>query len=157
MRSFDLRQLDHSTILFESSSNAGRTRGTPLLRLAFNPNDANSVAIIHANCPYITILDVRSPGIAVAELKSHQGAINGIAWWGGHDENAMLASVSDDAQVLLWDLAHTNAYGERLPRQLNLPSAAYTAPGEVNAVAWGSGREYLATGLGNGSVRCVRV
>jgi len=221
VRSFDLRDLGHSTILYESSnpgpsssasSAANSARGAPLLRLAFNPNDANSVAVIHADCPIITILDVRSPGIAVAELVSHTSAVNGIAWcgssngsssgnglssaaspngygadYGGTEAqqgNSLLASVSDDCQVLLWDLArpNTNASNQSdhsgssaagggggnnsssrnsknphaLPRTIGLPNAAYTASSEINAVAWGGGREYLAIGMGN-TIRCVRL
>lgn len=165
VRSFDLRHLDHSTILFESSStsSAGRARGAALLRLAYNPNDPNSVAVIHADSPQITILDVRSPGIAVAELQSHSASVNGIAWCGGSTaeyDNGMLASVGDDGQVMLWDMLRPNAQTQAkqtLPRPIGLPNAVYTAPSEINAVAWGGGREYLAVAMGNGAVRCLRV
>jgi WD repeat-containing protein 68 len=101
----------------------------PLLRLAFNPTDPNTLAVIHADNNLISILDVRSPGLPLAELYSHAGPVNGMAWCGtsgsigtsqnGHGGgeysdggNAMLATVSDDHQVLLWDLLRPNPQGE---------------------------------------------
>lgn len=175
VRSFDLRQLDHSTILYESPSVDGsRLRGSPLLRLAFNPTDPNSVAVIHADSPVVTILDVRSPGLAVAELRSHASAVNGIAWQGGlsgsgspvngyadyaETGSALLASVSDDCQVLLWDLHHPNTQAgakQALPRQYGLANSASSAPAPIDNVVWGSGREYIGIAMGN-TVRCMRV
>jgi WD repeat-containing protein 68 len=226
-RSFDLRQLDHSTILYESSSaaqNGGNTpgrqdgrssgsgsggnnngtsqpqrssaRGSPLLRVAYNPVDANSLAIIHQDSSVITILDVRSPGLALAELRGHKAAVNGFAWAGaspahssspsqqdpysphGHQhttssgsggsaagqENSMLASVGDDGQVLMWDLNNPNegtsagsvSRQSALPRQFGLPNAACSMPQEVNSIAWGGGRQYMAVGMGR-TVRVLRL
>lgn len=151
----------------------------PLLRLAFNPTDPNTLAVIHADNNLISILDVRSPGLPLAELHSHAGPVNGIAWCGtsgtvgtsanGHagdhtdGGNAMLASVSDDHQVLLWDLLRPNPQGESgqrkpqpMPRPIGLPNAAYNAPRQIDSVAWGAGRDYLAITMGN-TVRCLRV
>jgi WD repeat-containing protein 68 len=185
VRSFDLRALETSTILYdhESASNhtnvsdTKRGRGVPLLRLAFNPTDPNTLAVIHADNHIISILDVRSPGLPLAELHSHTAAVNGIAWCGStvsntsngisneyqDNGNAMLASISDDHQVLLWDLLRPNPQGEPgqrkpqpLPRPIGLPNAAYNAPRQIDSVAWGAGREYLAITMGN-VVRCLRV
>ncbi|KAL7006829.1 hypothetical protein EMMF5_003715 [Cystobasidiomycetes sp. EMM_F5] len=174
VRSFDLRQLDHSTILYESAStNGSRARGTPLLRLAFNPNDANTMAVLHADSPIITVLDVRSPGLAIAELRSHSAAVNGIAWQGSsassnssngyHDYpdtgSAMLASVGDDSQVLLWNTIQPNSENRQkqtLPRTFSLPNSAATMPFAVDSVAWGGGRDYLAIAMGD-TVRCMRL
>ncbi|KAK9900624.1 WD40 repeat-like protein [Cystobasidium minutum MCA 4210] len=195
VRSFDLRALETSTILYDhesasaSSGDSKRSgRGTPLLRLAFNPTDPNTLAVVHADNPSISILDVRSPGLPLAELHSHTAPVNGIAWCGssvgsgntntstnGYSNNgeytdgsgagnAMLASISDDHQVLLWDLMRPNPQGEAggqrkpqpLPRPIGLPNAAYTAPRQLDSVAWGAGREYLAVTMGD-TVRCLRV
>lgn len=188
VRSFDLRALETSTILYDHESasahtNSGdpkRGRGMPLLRLAFNPSDPNTLAVVHADNPSISILDVRSPGLPLAELHSHTGPVNGIAWCGSSGSgsnsssngyngdyadggNAMLASISDDQQVLLWDLMRPNPQGESgqrkpqpLPRPIGLPNAAYNAPKQLDSVAWGAGREYLAVTMGD-TVRCLRV
>lgn len=187
VRSFDLRALETSTILYDhesanahtNPSDGKRGRGMPLLRLAFNPTDPNTLAVIHADNNLISILDVRSPGLPLAELYSHAGPVNGMAWCGtsgsvgtsqnGHSSdyleggNAMLAAVSDDHQVLLWDLLRPNPQGESgqrkpqpMPRPIGLPNAAYNAPRQIDSVAWGAGREYLAITMGN-TVRCLRV
>lgn len=186
VRSFDLRALETSTILYDHESASAhtnpadgkRSRGVPLLRLAFNPTDPNTLAVVHADNPVISILDVRSPGLPLAELHSHTGPVNGIAWCGSSTSssssngfngeyqdsgNAMLASISDDQQVLLWDLMRPNPQGESgqrkpqpLPRPIGLPNAAYNAPRQLDSVAWGSGREYLAVTMEK-TVRCLRV
>ena len=127
------------------------------MRVAYNPTDANSLAVIHANSGQITILDVRSPGLAVAELKGHSSSVNGIAWCGGEQENAMLASVGDDAQVYMWDLNRpSESSRQTLPRTVGLPNAACSLQAEANSVVWGGGRGYLAVGMGR-TVRCLRV
>jgi WD repeat-containing protein 68 len=106
---FDLRALEHSTILYESASSSSKannnnnnngiggagpnspssssssTTTTPLLRLAFNPTDANTLAIIHQDVNEVLVLDIRSPGVPVAELRAHKAAVNSVAWSGdGH-------------------------------------------------------------------------
>ncbi|KAG8804983.1 hypothetical protein FRC19_008162 [Serendipita sp. 401] len=100
LRAFDLRSLEHSTILYETpvakptrpnpgTSPAPRTTSSSLLRIAFNPNDANYMATFHQESSEIQVLDMRSPGQPVADLKSHKGQVNSIAW--GRSD-AMLAT-----------------------------------------------------------------
>lgn len=52
-RTFDLRSLEHSTVLFETENNL------PLLKLAWNRLDSNYVAVIAMDQSYVTILDIR--------------------------------------------------------------------------------------------------
>ncbi|CAO1617102.1 unnamed protein product [Sympodiomycopsis kandeliae] len=107
VRVFDLRSLEHSTIIYETagpppptssrpgtgmstgSSRNGSTAGggggsgsgaAPLLRIAFNPWDANYLATFHLESDSIQILDVRAPGLPILELKGHRGGINAVAW-----------------------------------------------------------------------------
>ena len=109
VRVFDLRSLEHSTIIYEtagppppasasrpgtgmsnaSSSRNGSTAGgggggtgpaAPLLRIAFNPWDANYLATFHLESDSIQILDVRAPGLPILELKGHKAGINAVAW-----------------------------------------------------------------------------
>lgn len=120
VRTFDLRSLDHSTILFESpppagppphqkaphlnpSSSGGSASGgagasgtsarngaissppltpAPLLRLKFNPADPNYIAVSSSMGTELHILDVRVPGVPVADLRGHSSAVNGMAWSG---------------------------------------------------------------------------
>lgn len=100
LRAFDLRALEHSTILYETpigkggratnTSPSSRITSAALLRIAFNPNDANYMATFHLDSSDVQILDMRSPGQPVAELRAHNGQVNAIGW--GSSETNMLAS-----------------------------------------------------------------
>ncbi|GJE95324.1 WD40 repeat domain-containing protein [Phanerochaete sordida] len=179
LRAFDLRSLEHSTILYETpppksappaSSNGGSTPGSPgtsarphtspLLRIAFNPADSNYMATFHQDGRDVQILDMRSPGQPVMELHAHQAPINALAWSaGGGTEPPLLATASDDCQLLLWDLAgqasaspaprsgHTHGPGstaglsasprpETKKRIVQDPVMAYTGPSEIVNAAW---------------------
>lgn len=153
VRVFDLRSLEHSTIIYEtgtaptesrpgtsmsSSSRATSTRGAPaapLLRIAFNPWDANYLATFHLESDSVQILDVRAPGSPILELRGHSSAVNAIAWGPPSigagalgPSKGMVCSAADDAQVLVYDLASTtlrtaSAQGRR-SRNGHAPSPA---------------------------------
>lgn len=103
VRMFDLRSLEHSTILYEAtpaplppaasgtpkngptSSGAAAAPGTlpsPLLRLAFSPTSPTYVSVCHADSADVQILDTRSPGTPAMEVRGHSGPVNGMAWGG---------------------------------------------------------------------------
>ncbi|KAF8601846.1 WD40 repeat-like protein [Ceratobasidium sp. AG-I] len=164
LRAFDLRSLEHSTILYETPTPApaavkveeGTTRAatTSLLRVAFNPLDANYLATFHMDSSNVQVLDMRNPGQPVVELKGHRGAVSAIGW--GAAEGSMLASAGDDCQVLVWDLTSTmvaaSAGQQQQTRGPGLasprppdgattrtvydPAMAYTAPAEISNIAW---------------------
>jgi DDB1- and CUL4-associated factor 7 len=102
LRAFDLRSLEHSTILYEtptpknvppptaSPTPSARPLTSPLLRIAFNPADANYMSTFHLDGSEMQILDMRSPGQPVFELKAHRAQINALGW--GSPENPLLAS-----------------------------------------------------------------
>lgn len=102
LRAFDLRSLEHSTILYETPTGKPRpaagVRGSPstrsgsaaLLRIAFNPNDANYMATFHLDSADVQMLDMRSPGQPVAELRAHQGEVNAIGW--GKSDSHLLST-----------------------------------------------------------------
>ena len=60
--------------MFETPDN------TPLLRVAWNKQDPNYVAVIGAESERVIILDVRVPSVAVTELTGHVGPVNSVAW-----------------------------------------------------------------------------
>ncbi|KAM0789994.1 hypothetical protein ACM66B_005324 [Microbotryomycetes sp. NB124-2] len=205
VRMFDLRSLEHSTILYEatapvpaasngstsgsknngvnpsspnpstsSKSGSSATQPSPLLRLAFSPHAPSYLSVCHADSSDVQILDIRSPGVPVLELKAHQGAVNGIAWGGstlaggggGDGGPGSLATCSDDCTLLLWDLSsnvatpqQSGSSGSRAqPAQaktISNPAMAYSAPSEVNAVACSVGGDWVAAGCGK-LVRCLR-
>lgn len=121
VRMFDLRSLEHSTIIYEPTEkrdekgSPGRMSPTkaqqmmsfapPLLRLAASPHDAHLLATFASDSNIIRILDVRQPGQALLELRGHQAAVNSIEW--SPTRRGMLASGGDDSLVLVWDLLHS--------------------------------------------------
>jgi len=170
LRAFDLRSLDHSTILYEtpskpvakppatpgrpnpSSSAPPITRGPtqPLLRIAFNPLDSNFLATFHAESSDVQILDMRSPGRPVVEMKGHRANVNAVGW--SSLENGLVSSAADDCQLLLWDLSSTGVLPSRptpssrsphpestptVPtRGVTDPTLAYFSPSEINNMVW---------------------
>ncbi|SPQ26347.1 c5d394de-0fc1-46aa-af6d-ba0530ba807f [Thermothielavioides terrestris] len=118
VRMFDLRSLEHSTIIYEPSAkderdaNGGRISPTlaqqtlshppPLLRLATSPHDQHLLATFAQDSNVVRILDARQPGQALLELRGHAGAVNCVEW--SPLRRGTLASGADDCQVLIWDL-----------------------------------------------------
>lgn len=74
VRMFDLRQLEHSTIIYEDPQHRS------LLRLAWNKQDANYLATFAIDSTEVVILDVRIPCTPVARLSNHRSGVNGMAW-----------------------------------------------------------------------------
>lgn len=74
IRHFDIRNLEHSTIIFESPDQ------TPLVRLAWNREDPNLLATIMMNSNKVIILDLRYPMASLHELCGHSNCVNAIAW-----------------------------------------------------------------------------
>ncbi|KAI8994070.1 WD40 repeat-like protein [Trametes punicea] len=162
LRAFDLRSLEHSTILYEtpapknvpppssSPSSSARPPTSPLLRIAFNPADSNYMSTFHMDGTDVQILDMRSPGQPVMELKAHRAQVNALGW--SSTDSQLLATAGDDCQLLLWDLApHTQApaasprnasTGLSSPRPdvkkrvLTDPMMAYTGAAEISSLAW---------------------
>lgn len=66
VRMFDLRHLEHSTIIYEARR--------PLLRLAWNRQDPNYIAALAMDVSEVIILDVRVPCTPVAKLSNHRAA-----------------------------------------------------------------------------------
>ena len=101
LRAFDLRSLEHSTILYETPapknipppsapSTSARPPTSPLLRISFNPADSNYMSTFHMDGADVQILDMRSPGQPVMELRGHHAAINALGW--GSVERPLLAT-----------------------------------------------------------------
>ncbi|KIM32051.1 hypothetical protein M408DRAFT_64009 [Serendipita vermifera MAFF 305830] len=193
LRAFDLRSLEHSTILYETpvaktvppphrptqpgTSPAPRTTSSSLLRIAFNPNDANYMATFHLDSNDVQILDMRSPGQPVVDLRAHRGQLNAVAWG---KSDAMLATGGDDGQLLVWDLSPKNLASphnasksstrdSKKRNTLTDPILAYSAPSEISNLTWSpvippfqlasgyiAGGEWVAATMGK-TIRCLRV
>lgn len=121
VRMFDLRHLEHSTIIFEEPSRV------PLLRLACNKQDHNYIATFAQDSNEVIILDVRIPCTPVAKLNNHRATVNGMAW--APHSSCHICTAGDDNQALIWDI-------HSMPRPVDDPILAYQAEGEVNQVHW---------------------
>ncbi|KAK1427814.1 hypothetical protein QVD17_16509 [Tagetes erecta] len=123
VRVFDLRDKEHSTIIYESPQ-----PDTPLLRLAWNKQDLRYMATILMDSNKIVILDIRSPTLPVAELERHKGSVNAIAWAPVSCQH--ICSGGDDSQALIWELPTVAG-----PNGID-PMSMYTAGAEINQVQW---------------------
>jgi len=121
IRMFDLRSLEHSTIIYESPELV------PLLRLSWNKQDPNYLATFLMDQNHVVILDIRSPAEPVAELKGHHQPVNSIAWVS--HSSCHICSGGDDCQALIWDLSP-------LPKPIVDPILAYNAEAEINSLEW---------------------
>lgn len=125
LRAFDLRSLEHSTILYEtpapknvppptaSPSSSARPPTSPLLRIAFNPADSNYMSTFHMDGTDVQILDMRSPGQPVMELRAHRGQINALGW--GSTTNPLLASAGTLSLAYLCVAITEAGHRRRLP------------------------------------------
>jgi WD repeat-containing protein 68 len=122
VRMFDLRSLEHSTIIYESPDL------DPLLRLEWNKQDPNYLATFMVDSRRSVILDIRVPSLPVAELGGHLGCVNAVAW--APHSSCHICTAGDDSQALIWDLS-------AMPkRPVDDPILAYNADGEINNLQW---------------------
>ncbi|KAJ6140586.1 hypothetical protein N7470_010382 [Penicillium chermesinum] len=162
VRMFDLRSLEHSTIIYEptdkveqrpvmSPGNASPSGPSssgmfppPLLRIAASPHDAHLLATFSQDSSVVRVLDVRQPGQALLELKGHGAPLNCVEW--SPSKRGHLASGADDSLVLIWDLinqhnavplspqAHTP--GTPATTSERGPTAAWQCDYEVSNISW---------------------
>ncbi|TKR60310.1 hypothetical protein L596_027574 [Steinernema carpocapsae] len=123
-RMFDLRNLQHSTIVYEDPLHH------PLMRLAWNNKDSHYLATFAMDANEVIIIDIRVPCNPLAKLNNHRLCVNGVAW--APHSHSHICTAGDDHQALIWDL--------RTMQQRNVedPILAYQAGGEVNQVHWSS-------------------
>lgn len=142
VRMFDLRQLEHSTIIYEEASH------TPLLRLAWNKQDPHFLSTFALDSLETIILDTRMHTTPVARLSNHRAPVNGMAW--APHSSCHICTSADDHQALIWDI-------QPMPRAIEDPILAYTAEGEINNVQWASNQpDWIAISY-NQSVEILRV
>ncbi|GJR17370.1 WD repeat-containing protein LWD1 [Tanacetum coccineum] len=116
VRVFDLRDKEHSTIIYESSE-----PDTPLVRLGWNKQDPRYMATIIMDSAKVVVLDIRFPTLPVVELQRHQASVNAIAW--APHSSCHICTAGDDSQALIWDLS---SMGQPVEGVLD-PKFRYTA------------------------------
>ncbi|XP_047124721.1 DDB1- and CUL4-associated factor 7 [Hydra vulgaris] len=142
VRMFDLRHLEHSTIIYEEPHHIG------LLRLAWNKQDPNYLATFAVESLETVILDMRMPCTPVARLSNHRAPVNGIAW--APHSSCHICTSADDHQALIWDI-------QQMPRAIEDPILAYTAEGEINNVQWATNQPDWISISYNKSIEILRV
>lgn len=173
LRMFDLRALEHSTIVYETappsksilintaSSTTDSSDGA-LLRVAWNKLDNNYLATFAHNSRSVLVLDIRVPAVPVATLVA-SSSISSISWAphsSGHlVSSSTLVNIGDDGSALVWDLAaiDKSASSSLGQQQVHKPVLSYGAHMPVNSVAWGSANpDWIAITMDDG-LECVRV
>ncbi len=133
LRAFDLRSLEHSTILYETKDNRA------LARIAFGQKEQHYLTTFGMGDEKALVLDMRSPGVPVVELSGHRGALGAIGWGGesgaaaggggwvaflGNDGRirtqaylhpSILILTGDDSQLLLYDLTQPLPFPQTAP------------------------------------------
>jgi WD repeat-containing protein 68 len=143
VRMFDLRSLEHSTIIYESPNLDA------LLRLEWNKQDPNYLATFMVDSRRTIILDIRVPSLPVAELGGHLGCVNATAW--APHSSCHICTAGDDSQALIWDLTSMQK------RPVEDPILAYNATGEINNLQWSAAQPDWVSIAFNDKLQILRV
>jgi len=120
VRLFDLRNLNHSTIIYETKGNSA------INKLAWNLQTTTLIAALSLDKNIIYIFDSRmNSNVSLDELNLHKEPVTGCVW--APDNPIQLCSVSEDCNVII-----SNVNCE--PYQSN--NISYTAPCPINNVDW---------------------
>ncbi|KAI8904986.1 WD40-repeat-containing domain protein [Gorgonomyces haynaldii] len=125
VRMFDLRSLEHSTILYESSTDKQQA----LLRIGWNQQDPNYLATFQQDSNSLVILDTRVPAIPVTELIGHDAPLSCFQW-APHSSTHILTG-GDDGQALVWDISNMGKQ-----KHIREPLLAYTNTDEIHNCSW---------------------
>mmetsp|Transcript_22412 Transcript_22412/g.25945 ORF Transcript_22412/g.25945 Transcript_22412/m.25945 type:complete len:364 (-) Transcript_22412:161-1252(-) len=122
VRMFDLRELEHCTVVYESPTMS------PLLRVTWNKLDEFYLSTFSMDSTEVVVVDIRYPSAAVGVLKNfHTQAINSIAW--APHSATHLATAGEDCTAAIWDL-------NDLPNVAPACHLSFTAEKPINHVAW---------------------
>lgn len=146
VRLFDLRSLEHSTIIYESPDM------TPLLRLRWNTRNPNYLATIAMDSSEVVILDIRQPSLPVATLEhktsTNSNCVNAVSW--APHSAVHLASGGDGCLGLIWNISS-------IPKRIEDPAFSYGAGASISNLQWApSHSEWLAITMEN-NLQVLRV
>lgn len=121
-RIFDLREMEHCTVVYESPELA------PLLRVAWNKIDQTYLATFAADGTEVVVIDIRYPSVPVGALKNnHTQPINSINW--APHSTTHLASAGEDCTANIWDLTD-------LPNVTPQCCLKFKADQPINSISW---------------------
>ncbi|CAI5756894.1 unnamed protein product [Candida verbasci] len=165
MRVFDLRSLEHSTIIYEPTPPTSTTSSNQNLSTTFNSKalltlstsniDQHHLATVGINSNQIIIIDMRMPGLPVAIIDGslngmNNAAINSIKY---HPTSNYLVSGGDDCQSLVWDLTNLSKGNDKNQSGfvIDTPVLAYEEDLEINNVCWRQNQgDYMGIVSGKG-------
>eukprot|EP00792_Barthelona_sp_PAP020_P005190 TRINITY_DN2544_c0_g1_i1.p1 TRINITY_DN2544_c0_g1~~TRINITY_DN2544_c0_g1_i1.p1 ORF type:complete len:355 (+),score=80.56 TRINITY_DN2544_c0_g1_i1:50-1066(+) len=123
VRMFDLRNLGHSTILYESP--LVNNKAIPMAKISWNKKASHLLSCIPLDGSSVTIIDVRAPNKAVSELRAHKNGVNAAAWSPTSSKN--IATSGDDKYTFIWDIS-------KFP--IEYPFLAYCSKGPNENLKW---------------------
>ncbi|KAH7827806.1 putative WD40 repeat protein [Monocercomonoides exilis] len=127
VRLFDLRNLEHSTIIYESP------KYTPLLRVKWSHVEPNYLATLIMDDPTVIILDIRQPSLPLLQLKGHAHATTSMDW--SPSSQHFIATGSEDQHTFIWDIRPDKKEKEK-QREIKDPYLSYDAHRPINCVSW---------------------
>jgi WD repeat-containing protein 68 len=120
IRLFDLRSLEHSTIMYETKD--------PISKIAFNTENSNLISAMIWQKDTINIIDSRVAMLSLVDLKSHTAPVTGMSW--APQSGTHICSVGEDNFVLIWNIE------SQIENPNSGPILSYKAPEEISNVNW---------------------
>lgn len=128
IRLFDLRDQEHSTVLYENPSKA------PIVRIDWSTTDPKYIALTTTG-PQVCVVDIRYPKTPVVVLHRHKGTCNAVSW--SPHTMGYLCTAGDDQQALIWDLNGLLVGEDRMKNEFDIdPVLAYNAGAEISQMCW---------------------
>ncbi|CCG21028.1 hypothetical protein CORT_0A06420 [Candida orthopsilosis Co 90-125] len=186
MRVFDLRSLEHSTIIYEpppsptpptrrhaslgsASAPSSGQLPTPahsanynakaLLRLSTSNIDQHHLATFGVNSSQIIIIDMRMPGLPMATIDASSSSpiSSSVNSIQWHPTSNYLLSGGDDCQALVWDLNNLGATGSNYSSSTSLANGTGGGGTNGHTNESGSSAASVKNSGGNGSIIDVPV
>ena len=120
IRLFDLRSLDHSTIMYETKD--------PISKIAFNTENSHLISAMGWNKDTVNIIDSRYAMTSLVDLKSHTSPVTGMSW--APQSGTHICTVGEDNYVLIWNIE------SQIENNNCGPILSYKAPEEITNVNW---------------------
>lgn len=121
IRLFDLRAMEHSSIIYESRDRV------PVLRVSWSSLSSTLIAAVQMDCKTVPIIDIRKPSNSLMMLEGHSCAVNAVQW--SPNKQGFLCSVSDDKNCFIWN---TKEYQPTKPG----PKLYYSSKHELSNLQW---------------------
>lgn len=117
VRKFDLRSLEQCSIIYENS------RQQFVVRVAWNKQDSNYLAILSADSNTVALLDIRAQVHPIMEIKGHTSGINSMCW---ASNSSQICTAGEDNQVLIRDAIKSAIGTKDNPLVYNAPETVYS-------------------------------